>query len=107
MSKMQNLQSALERSAGRLAAARPPASSSEKSVKPVKSAAAAPATAGAKRQAGREGKFNLSSWQPMAFKSSLRLVQAHKGGSATIEELMAEALNDLFMKYKVPTVTIE
>jgi hypothetical protein len=103
MSKMQNLQHALERSTGRTAK---PTSSPGKPAKPVVVAAGVRRTR-AKRQAGREGKFNLSSWQPKAFKSSLRLVQAHKGGDATIEELMAEALNDLFMKYKVPTVSRE
>lgn len=105
MSKMQNLQSALERSTGRAA----PASSlkTEKIAPSAAPKAHGAATATGKRQAGREGKFNLSSWQPHAFKASLRLVQAHKGGDATIEELMAEALNDLFVKYKVPTVTTE
>lgn len=104
MSKIQSLQNALERSVGRPKPAT--TNSPEKPMKPASSAAAVPRMAG-KRQAGREGKFNLSSWQPMAFKSGLRLVQAHKGGNATIEGLMAEALNELFIKYKVPTVSRE
>ena len=38
------------------------------------------------------------------FKSGLRLVQARKGPKCEIQELVAEALNDLFAKYDVPTV---
>ena len=94
MSKMQNLQNALKRSTGK--------------ADPVEPAAAAQTenhrVAALGRAPSRAGQFNLSSWQPMAFKSSLRLVQARKGGNATIQDLMAEALNDLFAKYDVPTI---
>ena len=38
------------------------------------------------------------------FKNSLRLVQARKVENATLENFLAEALNDLFSKYDVPTV---
>ena len=37
-------------------------------------------------------------------KVSLRLVQARKGPSSTLQDIMAEALNDLFAKYDVPAV---
>jgi hypothetical protein len=50
---------------------------------------------------------NISSWRHGDFKSSLRLVQAHKGGRATLQGLMAEALNDLFTKCDVPTIRQE
>ena len=33
-------------------------------------------------------------------KASLRLVQARRGG--TLQDILAEALNDLFVKYGVP-----
>ena len=98
MSKMQNLQSALERSTGRTTKPEPVATPPVIAPVNVK-------TAGG-RSPGRQGQFNLSSWQPLAFKSSLRLVQARKG-NVTIQDLMAEALNDLFIKYDVPTVNVE
>ena len=92
MSKIQNLQKELNRSTGKI---------------PQQEAAAlivaAPPAVASGRPQSRVGQFNLSSWQPMAFKSSLRLVQARRG-NVTIQELMAEALNDLFTKYDVPTV---
>lgn len=54
------------------------------------------------RQADRVGKVNLAAWLHPDFKSSLRLIQAKR--SASIQDLMAEALNDLFAKYDVPQV---
>lgn len=95
MSKMQNLQTALNRSTGRKAAT---------PERVAVTAASMVVRDGRSRPPGRMEQFNLSSWQPKAFKSSLRLVQARKGGDPTIQELMAEALNDLFIKYDVPTV---
>ena len=41
------------------------------------------------------------------FKRSLRLIQAHQGSGCTLEQLAAEALNDLFSKYNVPTVATD
>ena len=41
------------------------------------------------------------------FKRSLRLVQAHRGHGCTLEQLAAEALNDLFSKYNVPTIAAD
>lgn len=55
-----------------------------------------------KRQANREGKVNVAAWMDPAFKRSLRLVQSRRQG--TIQELLEEALNDLFAKYDVPQV---
>jgi hypothetical protein len=100
MSKMQNLQSALERSTGRTTKPEPVATP------PVIAPVGEGVKTGSGRPPSRQGQFNLSSWQPLAFKSSLRLVQARKG-NATIQDLMAEALNDLFIKYDVPTVNVE
>jgi len=56
----------------------------------------------ASRQANRQGKVNLAAWLHPDFKASMRLVQARRPGS--IQELMEEALNDLFAKYDVPQV---
>jgi hypothetical protein len=59
------------------------------------------------RQAGREGQVNISCWMNPAFKSSLRPIQAAKGPSCQLQDLMAEAFNDLFDKYNVPTVRMD
>jgi hypothetical protein len=90
MSKMKSLQQALSNSSGKAAAVveREPANVNPKVV----------------RQPGRASQVNISAWMDANFKASLRLVQARKGGSASLQDLMAEALNDLFTKYDVPTV---
>ena len=48
----------------------------------------------------RVGKVNISAYFPPEVKSSLRLVQAKRGGK--VQDLLAEALNMLFTKYGVP-----
>jgi len=93
MSKMQSLQQALNSSAGKTAKGAPP--------EPVKGT---PPPAAGGRQPSRVGQVNVSAWLDPHFKSSLRLVQARKGPSASLQDIMAEALNDLFTKYDVPTV---
>ncbi len=50
--------------------------------------------------ASREGKINVSAYFPPEVKAALRLVQAKRGGK--VQDLLAEALNLLFAKYKVP-----
>jgi hypothetical protein len=50
----------------------------------------------------REGKTNITAYLSPDFKASLRLIQARTG--ASLQTLIAEALNDLFSKYDVPTV---
>jgi hypothetical protein len=94
MSKIKSLQQALSTSSGKTSAAvveREPAN-----VNPP-----------AARQPGRAGQVNISAWMDANFKASLRLVQARKGGNAALQDLMAEALNDLFTKYDVPTIRHE
>ena len=44
--------------------------------------------------------MNVSAYFPPEVKSSLRLVQAQRGG--TVQDLLAEALNLLFAKHNVP-----
>jgi hypothetical protein len=55
----------------------------------------------------RAGKIALTFHLPEDFKRSLRLVQAHRGNGCTLEQLAAEAFNDLFSKYNAPTVNTE
>jgi len=93
MSKIKSLQQALSTSSGKTAALAAP-----------EPANGNPATV---RQPSRAGQVNISAWMDPNFKASLRLVQARKGGSASFQDLMAEALNDLFTKYDVPTVRQE
>ena len=58
------------------------------------------ATGAASIAQSRVGKVNVSAYFPPEVKSSLRLVQAKRGGK--IQDLLAEALNMLFTKYGVP-----
>jgi hypothetical protein len=51
----------------------------------------------------RAGKTLIGGWFPRSFSSSLRLIQA-KHPERTTQELVNEALNDLFAKYNVPTI---
>jgi antitoxin-like ribbon-helix-helix protein len=103
MSKMQNLQQALRESTGKTPPSKEPV---ERAVvaSPEKPKAAPQALA--PRQPNRAGQVNISAWLDANYKSSLRLVQARKG-NATLQDLMAEALNDLFAKYDVPTIRQE
>lgn len=94
MSKIQNLQQALEESSGREATRPKP------SVAPPPSE---PRLITVGKQPSRRGMVNISAWLPPDFKSSLRLVQARKG-DPDLQDLIAEALNDLFTKYDVPTI---
>jgi hypothetical protein len=50
----------------------------------------------------RAGKINITAYLSPDYKSSLRLIQARTGHS--LQTLVAEALNDLFQKYDVPTI---
>lgn len=52
------------------------------------------------RAPSREGKVNVSAYFPPEVKSSIRLVQAKRGGNMT--DLLGEALNLLFAKHGVP-----
>ena len=95
MSKIANLQSALNSNSGR-----PPSS-------PTANRSTTPPMTPATRQPGRAGQVNISAWLHKDFKKSIRLVQAKKTERATLQDLMAEAFNDLFSKYNVPAVNEE
>jgi hypothetical protein len=49
----------------------------------------------------REGMVNVTGYFPPAVNQSLRLIQA-KHPEKTVEDLLAEALDDLFARYNVP-----
>lgn len=53
------------------------------------------------------GKESITTWLHPDFKKSLRLVQLRKEGKFYLDDLIAEALNDLFRKYDAPIVTHE
>ena len=91
-SKLANIQDALDKTR-----AAPPAL-----VRETRAEVTSPTVAARQRQANRQGKINLAAWLHPGFKASMRLVQARRPGS--IQELMEEALNDLFAKYDVPQV---
>lgn len=97
-SKLANLQSALDNT--RSAPAQVSEARRKVAAPPPAEVPAAPLPT---RQANRLGKVNIAAWLDPGFKNSLRLVQARRPGS--IQELMEEALNDLFAKYDVPQVS--
>lgn len=64
-------------------------------------AATSPAST-AIRSPGREGKKNVSAWLDPGYKRSLMMVRAITDKET--QDLIGEALNDLFAKYNVPQV---
>ena len=67
---------------------------------PSPTAAAVPYTA-----PSRAGKTNLTAYLSHDYKRNMRLIQAKTGRS--LQTLIAEALNDLFAKYDVPSIDHE
>lgn len=53
------------------------------------------------KQPSRVGKTNITGYFVPAVKSSFRMIQT-KHPEKTIQDLLGEALNDLFAKYNVP-----
>jgi hypothetical protein len=51
---------------------------------------------------GREGKTHIGAYLDLGYRRGLRLVQAQT--DKDLQQLLAEALNDLFRKYNVTTV---
>lgn len=49
----------------------------------------------------REGRVNITGYFDPSVKASIRLIQAKHPGRTT-QDLLGEALNDLFAKYNVP-----
>jgi hypothetical protein len=96
-SKLANLQNALNKTRD----AAPVVQEARAVSKPVPVPPTRPAPT---RQTNRQDKVNIAAWMHPDFKRSLRLVQARRGGN--IQDLLGEALNDLFAKYDVPQVTL-
>ena len=53
------------------------------------------------KQPSRVGKVNVTGYFPPAVKSSFRMIQTVHP-EKTIQDLLSEAINDLFAKYNVP-----
>ena len=58
-------------------------------------------TTRSRKQPSRVGKVNVTGYFAPAVKSSFRMIQTVHP-EKTIQDLLAEALNDLFAKYNVP-----
>jgi hypothetical protein len=54
-----------------------------------------------KRAPTRQGRVMVSGWLPLAARGSFRLIQA-KFPDKKMQDLISEAMNDLFAKYNVP-----
>ena len=99
MSKMDGLQQALKANAGKAPSERQEPKPAANAEKPVRAA----------KPSSREGKEYTGAWLNSDFGTSLRLVQLRRrknaeGKKIFLDDLIAEALNDLFLKYDVPTV---
>lgn len=78
-------------------------SSSKPSIVTPDTVAPAPAQAlGSYMAPSRTGKVNITAYLSPDYKSNLRLIQARTGLS--LQDLVAESLNDLFQKYDVPAI---
>lgn len=67
--------------------------------------AAITSPSGSYKAPSRAGKTNLTAYLSEDYKRNMRLIQAKTGRS--LQALIAEALNDLFEKYDVPTIDRE
>ena len=98
--KMAGLQQALKNSSGKTKIESPkPRAASPDTAKPVPKA----------KSSSRDGKEYTGAWLNPDFGTSLRMVQLGRrkdaqGNKIYLDDLVAEALNDLFLKYDVPTV---
>lgn len=104
MSKMDGLQQALKNSSGKAAVPLPP--------KPREQPTDAVASTTNPKRSSREGKEYTGAWLNPDFGTGLRMVQLRRrkdeqGRKVYLDDLIAEALNDLFIKYDVPTVNHE
>lgn len=99
MTNLKNLQHAASEAAGKSA------SNNRRGSEPAPAAVAD--TAPPARSNARAGKIAMTFHLSEDFKRGLRLVQARRGHGCTLEQLAAEALNDLFTKYNVPTIATD
>jgi hypothetical protein len=54
-----------------------------------------------RKETTRQGRVMVSGWLPIEARSSFKLIQA-KYPAKLMQDLVAEAMNDLFAKYNVP-----
>jgi len=54
-----------------------------------------------RKKTTREGRVMVSAWLPIEARSSFRLIQA-KHPEKLMQDLIVEAVNDIFAKYNVP-----
>ena len=54
-----------------------------------------------RKESTRQGRVMVSGWLPIEARSSFRLIQA-KHPEKRMQDLVTEAMNDLFAKYNVP-----
>jgi hypothetical protein len=54
-----------------------------------------------RKETTRQGRVMVSGWLPLEARSSFKLIQA-KHPDKLMQDLVAEAMNDLFAKYNVP-----
>lgn len=61
------------------------------------------------RAPSRSGLVNISAWLPKEVRKHIRMVQVRKPDTedSTLQGLMLEAFNELFIKYDVPTIAHE
>jgi len=69
---------------------------------PQQDNATAPTSKNPHFRPSREGKSNVTGYFPPAVKKQLRILAADR--DTTIQDLLAEALNDLFAKYGKPEI---
>lgn len=69
---------------------------------PPREAAAVSRTENPHYRPSREGKATVSGYYPREVRKQLRTMAAE--GDTSIEDLLAEALNDLFAKYQKPEI---
>lgn len=99
----------LQRAASEAAGKRPPAKKPPASAR-LKRTVAAPALPphpAPPAFPSRHGKIAFTFHLHPDFKRGLRLLQAQRGQGCTLENLAAEALNELFSKHNLPTVNSE
>lgn len=89
MSKTNSLQAALNQNGGR-------------KIQTEEALSVAPVAAEAGKPSSRAGQSNISAYLHPDYQTSLRLIHARTGRKK--QDLIAEALNDLFAKYDVPQV---
>lgn len=95
MSKIADIQRQLERASGRASAVLPMAA-------PPPSAAATEDTAPRAKVPSREGKVHIGAYLHPDYKRSLRMVQAQTGKD--LQQLLSQALNELFRAHNVPVI---